>query len=464
MARLARRTARPFRSRWLAGAAVLVSAALLNGGLAGAGPGTPPEPEPVAEAVPVARLLNYDCTSAGAAEPYRISVAISTTAPAWVRAGNPVRLGALDTEVTVPEQALAALGGPAALEGKATLGLTARQGKKETALPVELALAKAPKPDTGPLAFPATATPAAVDTEGAADVEFAVTGLTVGLTLHPAEGEPVPVEPSCAAAADQDPSLTKVSMVQPGAEPPPATGSDSGGMPETVPGLPGSPEAAGREGRTLTGPELLAEIKQQYSPQGVIGTSTVAKINARIKLGPGIAPAVSLVQPGPGQPGDLSIDSALPKTESPFNAFGFMPTTGSVELLPPGVPDGKLTFLTASIRQGLLEIMRAEVVIRLSAVRVNGVPLDVGENCRTVTPVKVAMATPAGGKYTVTAGGPVATIPDSPNPELRSFTIPPFTGCGVTEPLDPLVTGMVSGPGNTIDLDLRTILATAPPG
>jgi len=44
--------------------------------------------------------------------------------------------------------------------------------------------------------------------------------------------------------------------------------------------------------------------------------------------------------------------------------------------------------------------------------------------------------------YTVSTGGPLTGM----------LTIPPFTGCGVTENLDPLLTGSISGSGNFVKL------------
>lgn len=42
-------------------------------------------------------------------------------------------------------------------------------------------------------------------------------------------------------------------------------------------------------------------------------------------------------------------------------------------------------------------------------------------------------------------------------------TIPAFSGCGVTEDLDPLFTGTVSGPDNYLKLMMGTLCAPAEP-
>jgi hypothetical protein len=80
-------------------------------------------------------------------------------------------------------------------------------------------------------------------------------------------------------------------------------------------------------------------------------------------------------------------------------------------------------------------------------VTVNGVPLRVGAGCRTVRPVRLVLigkgdnTIPPRG-YTVSTGGPLSGM----------LTIPPFTGCGVSENLDPLLTGSISGSGNFVKL------------
>ena len=70
-------------------------------------------------------------------------------------------------------------------------------------------------------------------------------------------------------------------------------------------------------------------------------------------------------------------------------------------------------------------------------------PLDVGPHCQTASAVKLDLVgrgentIPPKG-YTVPTGGPLS----------GRVTIPRFTGCGVTENLDPLLTGSISGRGN----------------
>ncbi|WP_158888889.1 DUF6801 domain-containing protein [Amycolatopsis anabasis] len=452
-------TRRMPRSRFVLAAAVVGLAAGFNSGLAGAGsgaPGSSPGLEPVAETVSVAKLLAYDCALGEAVDRNRVTAAITTTAPAWVRAGKSVRFGQFSAEFTFPEQLRPALGTPASVEGRVKLGLSTRQAE----VPFELPPANVPLPETGPLSLVSTGAVPPVDAGEPGELAISLAPPAITFGLKQADGTPsAPPEAglACALAADQDPLLAKVSVVRPGAEPAPAPESGQPGTAE-VPGVPGTP------GSPLNAQAQAAAARNVtfFTGQAVSGKSAVVKLQTSMRIGPGLAPHVSAVTPGGSAPGQLYTDSALPKSASPFYAFGFMPTTGSAEFLPPDDPNGKLTSLTGTLKQGVLEIMHTEAIIKLSDVLVNGVPLDVGPNCRTETPVKVAMASVKGGTYTVFKGGNVGTIPDSPNPELRGFTIPPFTGCGTTSDLSPLVTGLVSGPGNQIELTLTPLTQERP--
>jgi hypothetical protein len=68
----------------------------------------------------------------------------------------------------------------------------------------------------------------------------------------------------------------------------------------------------------------------------------------------------------------------------------------------------------------------------------NGAPLDVGPHCRTSTPVAIDLS--GVPPYQPLVGGPLQGV----------LTIPPFTGCGVTENLDPLLTAPLAGAGDLI--------------
>ena len=116
-------------------------------------------------------------------------------------------------------------------------------------------------------------------------------------------------------------------------------------------------------------------------------------------------------------------------------------------------------FLTAHADRATLDLSnmasKVDVDTKLNLVitdvKQDGVPLNVGPNCHTRTPVVIKM------KGDVSLDANKDTRLDS------TYEIPPFAGCGTTENLDPLITGIVSGPGNQLEtwLHVRCIGCSA---
>jgi len=135
----------------------------------------------------------------------------------------------------------------------------------------------------------------------------------------------------------------------------------------------------------------------------------------------------------------------LPPVTATFLAFRFVPVTATLhitELTPINIVS---TSGTIKLPYPIIVTASTKVSIHVTNVRVNGVPLNVGPSCRTAAPVKLVLVghgdntIPPKG-YTVPTGGPLS----------GTVTIPPFTGCGVTENLNPLFTGSISGRGNFV--------------
>ncbi|WP_371502335.1 hypothetical protein OG871_35000 [Kitasatospora sp. NBC_00374] len=199
-----------------------------------------------------------------------------------------------------------------------------------------------------------------------------------------------------------------------------------------------------------------------------VGYANVHKLGqAAVVNDPGRGPAlaalnltrrfVTLWDPEPGQQPYLEADSlgylGLPPSDTTFVTYGFIPTTAKMEL----VPQGPLTIVATGNSdwdQPVEFTIGGYQSLRLYDVKINGTPLDVGPDCRTVTPVDLRLTgrqddhLPGGGDgkpdYTLQTGGPLAQ---------RDLTIPPFAGCGTGgEDLDALFTAAVSGPGNSLNL------------
>jgi hypothetical protein len=124
---------------------------------------------------------------------------------------------------------------------------------------------------------------------------------------------------------------------------------------------------------------------------------------------------------------------ALPPARATFLAFGFMPVSATLQLTEIGTINiygvGTLSALASNTAW-------ARMSLRISDVTVDGKKLDVGAHCQTKPPLLIKLI--GVPPYTLQGGGPLT----------GEETIPAFTGCGVTENLDQLFTGAVSGPGN----------------
>ncbi|MEW1614975.1 MULTISPECIES: DUF6801 domain-containing protein [unclassified Streptomyces] len=136
----------------------------------------------------------------------------------------------------------------------------------------------------------------------------------------------------------------------------------------------------------------------------------------------------------------------LPPTKATFLSYGFMPTTATMVLEQVGPPAVVQTHTVTNTPTYPEEsTVTAQLSMRLYDVKVNGVPLDVGPNCRTERPFEQVLKgygqsyPPAG--YLVAYGG-----------NLTGYAhIPPFKGCGVGEDLDPLFTSAISSVGKKAD-------------
>ncbi|MFI6725852.1 hypothetical protein NRF20_07770 [Streptomyces sp. R-74717] len=140
----------------------------------------------------------------------------------------------------------------------------------------------------------------------------------------------------------------------------------------------------------------------------------------------------------------------LPDAESTFLTFGFQPVSAKVEF-----ENGPLTISTGTaiphppVRENFA-VASFKQSLRLYDVKVNGVALDVGNDCRTASPFKVVLRGDftKDPKYTnVLQGGLMSGV----------VTIPAFSGCGTGgEDLDSLFTASISGPGNAIIMNQGT--------
>ncbi|HEY1636533.1 MAG TPA: hypothetical protein VGF64_17390, partial [Acidimicrobiales bacterium] len=126
----------------------------------------------------------------------------------------------------------------------------------------------------------------------------------------------------------------------------------------------------------------------------------------------------------------------LPPSRATFLSFGFVPTTATLQL----TEVGTLNLVSIGTTQELkANIAFSEMRLRVYNVSVNGQKLPVGPHCQT-HPFEIVLTGKPGSTppYSLQGGGPLT----------GNVSIPEFHGCGVTENLNPLFNGTISGPRN----------------
>jgi uncharacterized protein DUF6801 len=415
---------------------------------------------PAADADPVARqqsfdvTIDYTCAFPAAGHP--TAVHVTATAPTAAEVGDPVAVTDAVVELTLPPEAAAELTAAGASVVGAITDLAATAG--DVVAPWSGSAPDTPVPADANLVLSASV--GVPEARGAEPGELVFTAGPLALTLLPrlADGtaaETVPV--NCAPTDPDQLRLGAVRIVAPGT-----------GAPSRAP-LPGDPSAGGSadgpaNGLTVKGtppPDCKVIPPPQPPKPGVAycayltGFANVAKLDAATLQPPGIVniaaenPVLNCKNDGGRKwacqratvEPNLNGQPQLPPATSSFLAFGVMPTRATMQLTQIGQTDVTLEFTYVGMPRLGVSVAKGKMMARIFDASVNGVPLELGANCQTETPIDVTLTATA-ASYSITLGG----VLDG------TITIPPFSGCGVTEDLDPIITGMVSGAGNYVKM------------
>ena len=404
----------------------------------------------------ISATLTYNCRFPSGSD--AVGVAVAATFPASVAPRQRIQPTGVQITAGLPRTAVADLTRLHATSVTASGTFTTietAQGKSVTAQWPAQAPVAYPLPARGGLKLAESATAPPATAGGTGTITFSAGDLVLDLEPEKADGTattPAIVRVGCALGAGANGTLAAITVAaaNPSASP---SGSPSGPAPSPrkSKSLKGLPPGCGKIKVVGTGTATCGFIT---------GYSDVAKLFG-----------AALLQPkGPAKPGLVNVDFAeshqfkpgklivhstaelyyhgrheLPPVTATFLAFRFVPVTATlhlVELTPISIvsvsgitaPPFPITIRTA-----------AKISVRVSGVRVNGVPLDVGPHCQTASAVTLDLigkgqnTIPPKG-YTVPTGGPLS----------GRVNIPRFTGCGVSENLNPLLTGSISGPGNFV--------------
>jgi hypothetical protein len=384
--------------------------------------------------------LGYSCRFPSG--DYPVSAVIAVSLPATVAAGKPIDPTGLRVRTGLPPAAVSYLSKLGATMVSASESVTVIEASRQASGSARWATrtsASYPLQATGglSLAVAGTASPVAASTPGI--VTFSAADLVLTLVPRQAGGaatSPATVEADCAPASGTPARLASVTV----------TAASKAAGPAKRPAKHKYPPGCG-------------DIKVQGSGTAVCGYLTgyadVAKLYGAVRLGP-VLVNVDFAYKHAFKHGELIAYSKgeldyhgkheLPPVRPTFLSFRFAPVTATLELI-------ELSPVSIVSASQLLPPYRltvtatTTVAIHVSDVTVNGVALKVGARCRPEKPVTLKLIglgentlPPVG--YTVPTGGPLTGF----------VTISPFVDCGVTENLDPLLTGTISGPGNYVKM------------
>ena len=159
----------------------------------------------------------------------------------------------------------------------------------------------------------------------------------------------------------------------------------------------------------------------------VTGSTFIKAIGSTIDLGPGTLSTTADLTTS-----TLTGTLTLPPATGSFKELGLIPVTATTEMIQDGTATGTVNFTTNAVTT------TATDTIKLTSLKVAGVPIFVGPSCET-SPTTIAVSSQAG--FNVLNGGTLS----------GTYTIPPFAHCGLATLLINLT---LPGPGNTISLTL----------
>jgi hypothetical protein len=162
------------------------------------------------------------------------------------------------------------------------------------------------------------------------------------------------------------------------------------------------------------------------------GTTHVGSVNADFPIGPGTISGTATPDV-PNRVYNLTANLQTPPSNGSYKQWGVFPVTVTVTPIEEGTSTGTAEFITGALRS------TSRITLRVSDLKVAGIPLPVGDGCTTTTPITLELA--SGDDWTLLGGGTLS----------GTYTIPDFQNCGL---VTPLINIIVPGSGNTITLNL----------
>lgn len=394
------------------------------------------------------------------------SIATELTAqlPKTAVVGDPVEIDEVKVKFTIPEATVKALrdNGVASLEGMAFVGVGIDD--KHVAR-VQVTILKTPLPDKGDLVVAQTGklTPD-LRAATAGQATFTVLPLEVMLMPRNSTDELLNTDAqkvTCALTDGQDAKLGVVTVVPPKADDPAEKENTGTAPPASAAEQPGKRKDTRKpKVRALDGERcaVMPDPNDPENPVSVIWTYyplnsdvTVDNLQGKVHFDGYMSAALTAWSDGQGGVCNF-LDGTLvwPPAAGNFIAYHFLPTGSEVTITQPTPAHGELDkpvpgAMTATANTIMtLNVATVNGTVQLEhGLIMTGTPLAVGTHCQV--PVTMNLVSDP-DKWNPSG------LPDDPENKAgvieADFAIGDFTGCGVTEDLDPLLKGLLGDKGH----------------
>ncbi|MFG2003788.1 hypothetical protein ACGFNU_31980 [Spirillospora sp. NPDC048911] len=430
-----------------------------------------------AEAKEFGSAVSFACTRAGSGQPAeKVTVRLTGSVKERVAPGKPVRFSKLGARIVVPAALAESFVGPepGPVTGSATLTTTARQNGQTADLGwPDLVLTAAPGGGAG-LAFTGAIAVPDVIPSVAGTIDFAAESLALSLrqestTPDTAAGK---AETPLTCTPEGKTSIARVQVTTPGAQS--GRSGRSGPLPNAAadePAIERCTHPKGERDNSLFSEPWPNETVSHDTGEGqppqlkcgkLVGYSNVRKLGGAAPVGAGLQADTTIRrvvddQPStPDNPHNWQVEYHLAATEAASSTatmlgFGFMPTTVKTQITQDRLT-GIMSFgriygnRDSLLPARTLSYANSKVKVKVSEIRVNGLPINPGTACSNVGEMLLKLKGDLPPGAGVTTGGTYKTV------ENALLEIPRFTGCGVSEDLSPLLTASTSGSGNHVSV------------
>ena len=417
--------------------------------------------------------LGYTCAFPSAPRPVRTLV--TATFPAAGTAGLPIQPARTGIAVTLPHAAaadLARLGGAVTLTASLSTQVTERTSSATAIWPDFRSLAAA-IPRRGPLTLTASGSAPPVTAAAAGEVTVTAGGLSLlftGTAGPSSQASPSGMQVACVPRADQDTTLARIAVAAP--TPARASASPADNPAKCLP-FPKNLKLNPRFPLPKPPPGSRAFHVSQPGCSYATGFTNARKLNEAAIVGPGLTDlrlglvtytnfnhGYSYFQQNVAGQLEYHGQAVLPPARATFLAFGFVPVSATLQVSEVGSLNAALISCAPAPKPcpnkpPNVALFFGFVSLRISNVAVNGVPLNVGPHCQTVTPFNLELVG-LPPSYNISAIQGVLT---------GTVTVPLFKGCANgSDNLDPIFNASVSGPGNFVKINQAPFCAPTTTG